>query len=78
MQQWRVTWYDADDEPVVEVVRAFADAWAISQPGDDDDDLDWRFTTRQATLDSFNQDGVATVTVAWTTDNAHRVVIERL
>ena len=40
--QWRVTFYEEGDEPLVEMMRSFADAWAVSKPYPDLDGRPWQ------------------------------------
>ncbi len=44
--QWRVTFYEQGEEPLVEIMRTFADAWAVSAPYPGDDGLQWARSNR--------------------------------
>jgi hypothetical protein len=74
--QWRITWYEDGEEPMVEVVSSFADAWALAQPYPDEDGLQWRWTPRQDARLQF-ANGSQAVVAAWV-DNTTRTVVERM
>lgn len=78
--QWRVTFYEEGEEPIVEIMRSFADAWALAQPNPEEDGLAWRFEPRAQVLARF-QDPQAnhTIRVCWVEGvNGTYNVIERL
>jgi hypothetical protein len=74
--QWRVVFYEAGDQPLVEVMRSFADAWAVAQPYPHEDGLPWVIGNRnniKATLEV--QAGPLTVA---SVDGQTYTTIERL
>ena len=73
--QWAVTWVPEGEE---EVMKNFADAWAISQPYPEDNGPAWIYT-RKADIRALFHAGVKKVRVAWVEgDNQQAVWIERL
>jgi hypothetical protein len=74
--QWRITWYEEGEEPLVEVVSSFADAWALAQPYPDEDGLQWQWMPRQDAHLQF-ANGAQALVAAWV-DNATRTVVERM
>lgn len=70
--QWKVIWSPEGDE---EIMKSFADAWAIAQPYPDDNGPAWNYT-RKAEIHALFEAGVAKVRVAWSEGNA-AVWIER-
>jgi hypothetical protein len=73
--QWAVKW---DPEGEVEVMKNFADAWAIAQPYPEDDGPAWIYT-RKAEIRALFHAGVKKVRVAWVEGNNPQAVwIERL
>lgn len=75
--QWRVTYYEEGEEPHVEIMSRFADAWAVAQPWPEEmEDHDWvfltkadvqgRFTFAAQNPDSPNAEWV--IRVCWTED----------
>jgi hypothetical protein len=78
-QQWRVTFYEAGEEPLVEVMRSFADAWALAQPNPEDDGLPWRFAGARAQIKARFEAGEQIITVCWVDGvNGTYNVIERM
>jgi hypothetical protein len=72
--QWAVTWAP---EGEVEIMKNFADAWAIAQPYPEDDGPDWTYT-RKAEVRALFHAGVKKVKVAWVEGGQEAVWIERL
>ncbi len=79
--QWRVTFYEEGEEPLVEVMRTFADAWAVAQPYPEDDGLAWRFAGARAQIKARFDDpqGERSIRVCWVEGvNGTYTFIERL
>jgi hypothetical protein len=77
--QWRVTFYEVGEEPIVEVMSSFADAWALAQPNPEDDGLDWRFVGARVQIKARFDAGEQIITVCWVNGvNGTYNVIERL
>ena len=71
--QWAVTW---TPEGEVEIMKSFADAWALSQPYPDDN-IPWTYT-RKADIRARFHAGETRVRVAWVEgDEGTAVWIER-
>lgn len=70
---WRVRWTDEPNGD--ELMRSFADAWALAMPDpDDDENGNWHIpVARGAVLEAFNAGAVA-IRVAWSADG-HEVWI---
>ena len=52
--QWRVTFHEEGDQPHVEIMRTFADAWALAQPWPEElAEPNWRFLLREEVRDRF-------------------------
>lgn len=64
--QWKVTWAPEGDE---ELMKNFADAWAIAQPYPDENGPNWTYT-RKAEVRALFHAGVKKVRVAWVEGNA--------
>jgi hypothetical protein len=75
-EQWRITWYEDGEEPLVEVVSSFADAWALSQPYPHEDGLQWQWIGRNVAMQRFAE-GEQVVCASWV-DNATRTIVERM
>lgn len=74
--QWRITWYEEGEDPLVEVIGSFADAWALAQPYPDEDGLPWQWLPRADAILQF-ENGAQSVVAAWV-DNVNRIIVERL
>ena len=72
--QWRVTWYEEGEDPVVEIWERFADAWADAMP--DGDEVGWLHLRKSSVRDRF-ANGEITICVAWR-PNADRRIMERV
>ncbi len=77
-EQWRVTWLDQGEQPEVEVMNRWADAWALAQPWPEErgDDGGWLYMRRADALSAF-QNGAVSVTVAWTRNGGKQIVLSR-
>lgn len=75
--QWRVTFYEKGDEPLVEMMRSFADAWALAQPYPEDDGLAWHFAGARAQIKARFEAGENSIRVCWV-DNETYTVVERI
>lgn len=75
-EQWRITWYEEGEEPLVEIVSSFADAWVLAQPYPEDDNLPWKWVERHIAVQRFAA-GERAVRAAWV-DNATQTFVERL
>ena len=75
MQQWRVTFYEEGEEPIVEVVSSFDTAWALSRPCPEEAHLGWALEQRSVVTERFQNESV--VCVAYV-DLATRNVIEKI
>ena len=75
MQQWRVTFYEEGEEPIVEVVSSFDTAWALSRPCPEEAHLEWALEQRSVVTARFQNESV--VCVAYV-DLATRNVIEKI
>ena len=60
--QWRVTFYEVDEQPIEEIMRSFADAFALSLP-DPQHEPGWASMRRAEVVAAFAA-GAAEVVVA--------------
>ena len=74
--QWRVTFYEAGEEPYSEITRRFSSAWAITRPYPENDGLAWQNMTRAEAVVRFNE-GRNQICVSWV-DQLTRTVLERI
>jgi hypothetical protein len=51
-EQWRVVFYDVDEQPIEEIMSSFADAWALAQP-DPQHERGWRIQRRADVVAAF-------------------------
>ena len=52
--QWRVTFYEEGEEPHTEIMRTFADAWAVAQPWPEEmAGRNWNFEVRAGVRQRF-------------------------
>ncbi len=51
-EQWRVVFYEVDEEPIEEIMSSFADAWALAQP-DPQHERGWRIQRRADVIAAF-------------------------
>lgn len=77
--RWRVTFYEEGEEPLVEDMRSFADAWALAQPNPEDDGLAWRFAGARAQIKARFEAGENSIRVCWVDGvNGTYTVVERV
>jgi hypothetical protein len=76
--QWRVTWLVQGEQPEVDVMNRWADAWALAQPWPEErgEDGGWLYTRRLSALEAF-QNGAASVVVAWTRNGGNQTILSR-
>jgi hypothetical protein len=81
--QWEITWYPPNppdgppnDEPVVYIVRRFANAWGQAQPPAPEDEPGWTYTRRADVWPALSQG--QTVSIAWRADNGAFVTLKRM
>lgn len=74
--QWRVTFYEAGEEPYSELMSRFSSAWILSLPYPHLDGLNWHRLQRQELVDRLNN-GDNQICVSWVNDLT-RTVLERL
>jgi hypothetical protein len=77
-EQWRVTWQVQGEQPEVEVMNRWADAWALAQPWPEErgEDGGWLYTLRADALSAF-QNGAVSVVVAWTRNGRRQTILSR-
>ena len=75
--QWRTIFYEGGEVPLVEILRTFADAWALAQPYPDPVGPRWSFLARANAKAHFEAGG-GPLTVCWVEGNPQTyTVIER-
>jgi hypothetical protein len=74
--QWRVTFYEEGDEPLVEDVNSFADAWGLAHPYPTLDGLRWK-TQERANVEARFAAGENRIVVSYSSDAGTYTVIER-
>ena len=72
---WRITYYEAGEQPYSDEMSRFADAWRLARPYPDLDGLAWT-TLKRYDVESLFANGENNICVSWV-DNETRTVLTK-